>query len=221
MIDILSLENNFEAVIFDCDGTLVHTPPVYADAWASGFSLSGKLMSHAWYLARAGMSEAVLIDAFEREFDVLLDRQSVIATMRSRFLQNVHNVREVRVVAATVRRLADVLPMAVASGGSREIVTATLQGTRLREYFSEVVTIDDVANPKPAPDLFLKAAALLGIEPNRCVVFEDSEQGIEAARRAGMSVIDVNSFALHEPQCETTVGGSSMRNPDEHRQRSS
>ena len=221
MIDILPLENNFEAVIFDCDGTLVHTPPIYADAWATGFSLSGQLMSHDWYLMRAGMSEAILMDAFEQEFDVVLDRECVIATMRSRFLRNVHNVREVRVVAATVRRLAGVLPMAVASGGSREIVTATLQGTGLRKYFSEVVTIEDVANPKPAPDLFLKAAALLGIGPDRCVVFEDSEQGIEAARRAGMSVVDVNSFALHGLQCETNIGGSSMRNPDEHRQRSS
>ncbi|MDF0661608.1 MULTISPECIES: HAD family phosphatase [unclassified Rhizobium] len=200
MIDILSLENDFEAVIFDCDGTLVHTPPVYADAWAAGFALSGKPMSEAWYLMRAGMSEGVLMDAFEREFDVVLDRESVIATMRSHFLQNVHNVREVRAVAATVRRLAGLRPMAVASGGSREIVTATLQGTGLREYFDQVVTIDDVPNPKPAPDLFLQAAALLGIEPARCVVFEDSEQGLEAARRAGMSAIDVTRLDLHEQQ---------------------
>jgi beta-phosphoglucomutase-like phosphatase (HAD superfamily) len=57
-----------------------------------------------------------------------------------------------------------------------------------------------VANPKPAPDLFLQAAALLGIEPTRCVVFEDSEQGLEAARRAGMSAIDVNRLDLHEQQ---------------------
>ncbi|GGD71102.1 phosphatase [Rhizobium anhuiense] len=208
MIDILSLENDFEAVIFDCDGTLVHTPPVYADAWAAGFAHSGKPMNQAWYLMRAGMSEGVLMEAFEREFDVVLDRESVIATMRSHFLQNLHRVREVHVVAATVRRLAGVRPMAVASGGSREIVTATLHGTGLREYFDELVTIDDVANPKPAPDLFLQAAALLGIEPARCVVFEDSEQGLEAARRAGMSAIDVNRLDLPEQQRELNIRDS-------------
>ncbi|WP_143540401.1 HAD family hydrolase [Rhizobium chutanense] len=212
MIDIPSLENRFEAVIFDCDGTLVHTPPIYADAWAAGFALSGKLMNQTWYLARAGMSEGVLMDAFEREFDVVLDRQSVIAAMRSHFLQNIHNVREVHAVAATVRRLAGLLPMAVASGGSREVVTATLQGTGLWEYFDHVVTIDDVANPKPAPDLFLQAAALLGVEPARCVVFEDSEQGLEAGRRAGMSVIDVNRPDLHEQQREMKIGESLQMN---------
>lgn len=57
MIDIRTLEHNFEAVIFDCDGTLVDTPPIYADAWGAGFSLCGKLMDRAWYLVRAGMSE--------------------------------------------------------------------------------------------------------------------------------------------------------------------
>jgi beta-phosphoglucomutase-like phosphatase (HAD superfamily) len=212
MIDILSLERDFEAVIFDCDGTLVHTPPIFADAWSAGFSLSGKVMNQAWYFVRVGMSEGVLMDAFEREFDVLLDRESVIATMRSHFLQNVHNVREVRAVAATVRRLAGLLPMAVASGGSREIVTATLQATGLWEYVDYVVTIDDVANPKPSPDLFLQAATLLGIEPARCVVYEDSEQGLEAARRAGMSAIDVNRLDSHEQQHEMNIGDSLRMN---------
>ncbi|WP_064692874.1 HAD family hydrolase [Rhizobium aegyptiacum] len=202
MIDILSLEKDFEAVIFDCDGTLVNTPPIFADAWAAGFSLSGKPLNPAWYLVRAGMSEGVLMEAFEREFEVVLDREAVIATMRSNFLQNVHKVREIRAVAATVRRLAGFLPMAVASGGSREIVTATLQATGMRTYFDHVVTIEDVANPKPAPDLFLQAAALLGITPARCVVFEDSEQGLESARRAGMSAIDVSQIELDAQQCE-------------------
>lgn len=198
MIDILSLEKDFEAVIFDCDGTLVHTPPIFADAWSAGFSLSGQVMNQPWYLERAGMSEGVLMDAFEREFDVVLDRESVVATMRSHFLGNIHNLREVRTVAATVRRLAGLRPMAVASGGSREIVTATLQATGLWGYFDSIITIDDVPAPKPEPDLFLKAAGLLGIRPSRCVVFEDSEQGLEAARRAGMSVIDVNLIEQKE-----------------------
>ncbi|CAN7703355.1 HAD family hydrolase [Neorhizobium tomejilense] len=210
MIDIRTLEHNFEAVIFDCDGTLVDTPPIYADAWGAGFSLCGKLMDRAWYLVRAGMSEGVLMDAFEQEFRVVLDRKAVIATMRSRFLQNVHTVREVRPVAATVRRLATLIPMAVASGGSLEVVAATLQATGLREYLDHVVTIDDVVNPKPAPDLFLHAAALLGVKPARCVVFEDSEQGLEAGRRAGMSVIDVNRLDRDE-QGQISVGSGFPR----------
>lgn len=195
MIDIRSLEHDFEAVIFDCDGTLVDTPPVYADAWMTGLALSGKTMTPDWYLARAGMSEGVLMDAFESEFGVSLDRNRVVDTMRSRFLENLRDLQEIHVVTSTVRRLAGVLPMAVASGGSRKIVTATLQATGLGPLFDHVVTIDDVGKPKPEPDLFLCAAKLLGIRADRCVVFEDSEQGVEAAIRAGMALIDVNTLA--------------------------
>ena len=83
------------------------------------------------------------------------------------------------------------VPRAVGSSTSRENLDSIFASTGLGEFFDEVVSADDVVNGKPAPDVFLKAASLLGIQPQDCVVLEDALFGIEAARRAGMKVVAV------------------------------
>lgn len=179
------------AVIFDCDGTLVDTPPLYARAWAVGFRSSGQEMPAEWYLARAGMSEHVLMDAFEAYAGLTLRRDEVIRLMRAAFLDELHALREIGAVAAIARENHGRRPLAVASGGSRAIVTATLQATGLLPLFDTVVTLDDVGRAKPEPDLFLEAARRLGVPAGRCMVLEDSREGLEAAVRAGMRSVDV------------------------------
>ena len=97
--------------------------------------------------------------------------------------------------------------MAVTSGGIREIVEATLATVNLLYLFDAVVTIEDVpGRGKPVPDMFLKAARRLRVPPNECTVFEDSDEGIEAARLDGMSATDVRlvyrptwRFGIEEP----------------------
>jgi len=180
-----------DALIFDCDGTLIETASLYARAWASGFALSGKNMSADWYQARAGLSEYVLMDAFEEQHGVKLDREATVAKMRETFLNELALLREIVVVAAIARRNHGERPMAVASGGPAAIVEPSLKATGLYGLFDAVVTLDDVGRAKPAPDLFLEAARRLGVPPERCLVFEDSFQGIEAARQARMHVVDV------------------------------
>lgn len=182
-----------EALIFDCDGTLVDTLPVYASAWAHGFQPSGRAMQRDWYLERAGHSEHVLMDLFDADHGVTVDREQVIDLMRQRFLMDIAAVQEITTVAGIARAQQDVLPMAVASGGSRQIVSACLEATGLTKLFATVVTIEDVTRPKPAPDLFLEAARRLKIEPSKCCVFEDSPQGLAAAHNAGMQAIDVRA----------------------------
>jgi HAD superfamily hydrolase (TIGR01509 family) len=83
--------------------------------------------------------------------------------------------------------------MAIASGGPRDIVRRSLELAGLSSLFRAVVTADDVVHGKPAPDMFLLAAKLLGVEPTECLVFEDAEPGIKAALAAGMQVVRVPS----------------------------
>ncbi|MBE7209384.1 MAG: HAD family phosphatase [Gluconacetobacter diazotrophicus] len=179
------------AILFDCDGTLVDTPPLYARAWAAGVEPSGVAMAPGWYEARAGLSEHVLLDAFEREHGVVLDRAEVGRVARAAFRELMPGLREIAAVAAVARANRGRLPMAVASGGPREVVRACLEATGLLDLFDAVVTVEDAARPKPEPDLFLEAARRLGVEPGRCLVFEDSREGLDAARRAGMRAVDV------------------------------
>lgn len=184
-----------QALIFDCDGTLVNSFPVYSRAWAAGFALSGVTMSEQWYEARNGLSEHVLMDDFERDHGVVLDRQQVVTTMRTQYHENLDALlTEISLITDIARRFSGKLPMAVASGGPREIVTKSLNALGLTPLFQTIITFDDVLKPKPEPDLFFRAAQELGIEPQQCLVFEDSLQGIQAAHAAGMPVIDVTKL---------------------------
>jgi len=148
-------------------------------------------MSVDWYKARAGLSEFVLTDAFEGEHGVTLDREAIVAKMRETFLQELASLREIAVVAEIARRNHGERPIAVASGGPAAIVEPSLKATGLYGLFDTVVTLDDVGRAKPEPDLFLEAARRLGVPPERCLVFEDSLPGIEAARQAGMQAVNV------------------------------
>lgn len=84
--------------------------------------------------------------------------------------------------------------MAVASGGIRRLVDRTVAGLGLTDYFEAVCTAEDVVHGKPAPDLFLLAASKIGVAPEECVVFEDSDLGLEAAARAGMQGVDIRPW---------------------------
>lgn len=182
-----------DALIFDCDGTLLKTPDLYAAAWQSAFNTAGLEMKLDWYHDRAGMSEHVLLDAFEAETGASIDRARAVRDLRHFILTHIDCVEEITAIADIARANHGLKPMAVASGGSREIVHASLQAADLLALFRTVVTIDDVHNAKPAPDLFLEAAQRVETNPQSCLVFEDSPQGIEAAMAADMQWIDVNS----------------------------
>jgi HAD superfamily hydrolase (TIGR01509 family) len=94
-------------------------------------------------------------------------------------------------VVEIVQQYAGRLPMAVASGGSRAVVTKTLKSLGLLDYFDCVVTADDVKNGKPAPDIFIQAAHRIGVAPQDCCGFEDAELGLIAIRAAGMIPVDI------------------------------
>lgn len=195
MKDLETLISKAEALIFDCDGTLVDTPTLYAKAWQEAFSNAGSEMRREWYLERAGLSEQVLMEAFEKDFGVTLNRELLVADCRSYLQQNIGHVEEISVVSDIARRHKGQKPIAVASGGPVTAVLPSLEATNLLDLFDTIVTVEDVSHPKPAPDLFLEAARRLGVDPDACLVFEDSPQGIEAAQNAGMQVVDVNGMS--------------------------
>ncbi|HEX2105474.1 MAG TPA: HAD family phosphatase [Solirubrobacteraceae bacterium] len=86
------------------------------------------------------------------------------------------------------------VPLGMATNSGREFATRALRGAGILDCFDAVVSAEDVARPKPAPDVYLAAAAALGADPAACVALEDSETGVAAARAAGMTVVGVPSF---------------------------
>lgn len=181
----------FKAIIFDCDNTLANTAPVHFLSFGTALGNHGYTLPRDWYFERVGVSGLDMLREFSESFQAVFDVEQVSAESAAIFRQNIGKIRSVEPVAEVARIYADKIPMAVASGGHRVVVEATLEVIGIRSLFEDVVTVEDVAKGKPAPDLFLLAARKLGVEPRECLVFEDSDEGIEAARRAHMQVIDV------------------------------
>ena len=114
------------------------------------------------------------------------------------FLQQLHEVRAIDPVVDVARRAAGRIPTAVVTGGHRHICRQILEHVGIENCFDTLVASEDTSRHKPEPEPFLEAARRLAVDPARCVVWEDSDLGIEAARRAGMTWIDVRSF--HTPR---------------------
>lgn len=189
---IVDLANgNFAALLFDCDGTLADTAELHHYAIAAATKSFGHDMPKEWYLDRVGLSLDQLLQEFKKLCGVQLYRKDLSPLEEDIFCRNTSMIREIASVASIVRNNAGKIPMAVVSSSTRRMVIATLEALQLTPYFSAVITVEDIENPKPAPDGFLKAARRLGIDPSRCLVFEDSQHGLDAARSANMAAQDV------------------------------
>jgi beta-phosphoglucomutase-like phosphatase (HAD superfamily) len=191
-----TLPTPFSALIFDCDGTLVDTAPAHYFAITEALKMQGHSMNREWYMARAGLTPDALLDAQETAVAAAgkvapLDRATVFATYNDHFRAGLHLLREVEAVASLARAWHGKVPMSVASNGRLANVQASLRVTGLLPLFDLIVSADDVAHGKPAPDVFLEAARQMGVPPAECVVLEDSDEGLHAASAAGMRAMDV------------------------------
>ena len=138
-----------------------------------------------------GTPEKNIVDLFNVRFARSLDPAETVRCKHEYFWANARELRSIPHVVEIVRKHHGVLPMAVASGGTRKNVTLQLEVLQLEDYFGVILSADDDIAPKPAPDIFLEAARRLGVEPKYCQVFEDGDLGLEAARAAGMLPTDV------------------------------
>jgi len=181
----------FGALIFDCDGTLADTMPGHFTAWVAALRAGGGDISEKQFYSLAGVTSAAIIDILNREHGYTLNVAETVEAKEKRYVETLHEVEEIKAVADIARAYRGKVPMAVASGGLRSVVHATLDTIGLRPLFDAIVTAEDVVYGKPAPDIFLEAAARLGVAPIDCIVYEDGDPGIVAARAAGMRVIDV------------------------------
>ncbi|HJZ55774.1 MAG TPA: HAD family phosphatase [Gemmataceae bacterium] len=183
------------ALIFDCDGTLADTMPAHYLAWTTMLGKYGIPFSQKRFYELGGVPTAQIIHILSRESGVPVnDVDEMVHEKESAFLANLHAVRPVARVYDIGRDYRHVLPMAVASGGYRDVVHRTLAVIGVAEWFDVVVTAEDTTRHKPEPDVFLEAARRLRVPPAMCLVFEDTDIGLEAARRAGMASVDVREW---------------------------
>lgn len=184
-------------LIFDCDGTLAHTMPVHFDAWTEVLARHGLAFPERQFYDLAGMPTNRIIRqlADEQGVDVADgDIPAIVDEKERRYVTVLDRVTPIGVVLDIARRYRGVLPMAVASGGERWVVAETLTAIGVIDWFDAVVGAEDTQRHKPEPDVFVEAARRIAVSPDRCVVFEDSDLGLLAAQRAGMTGFDVRSL---------------------------
>jgi len=188
-----------KALVFDCDGTLADSFAAHYRAFSAALAVYNINFTPAFYAARLGWSRSSLLEALKAETGTTFDVKTVAGRNAPLFLEHIDAVKAIPATEALVRQFHGALKLGVASGGQRPIVTATLKAIGLYDCFDAVVTFEDTGKGKPAPDLYLEACRRLGVAPADAHAYEDSEEGIEAARTAGLSVSDIRPFYVTDP----------------------
>lgn len=189
---------DFAGYIFDCDGTLVDTMPLHYRAWNLAMQragLRGELSEDLFY-SLGGVPTRRVAELMGQHYHLAVDPDRMFVEKEEIFLELQTDLKAIPAVVEFARAVAKHAPVSVASGGPKPVVRQTLERVGLAELFPIVVTPEDVKRGKPAPDLFLLAAEKMGVAPQSCLVFEDAEPGVEAAKAAGMRWVYVPSRTM-------------------------
>jgi len=189
-----ALTRPFRGVIFDCDGTLADTMPLHYQAWSQALSERQAEMSEQLFYELGGVPTTDMVRILNDRFGYGLDVEETAGQKEALYEELLPQAQPVERVMALVEEYHGRYPLAVASGGIRRLVDRTIQALGLSHRFQAVCTAEDVERGKPAPDLFLLAAEKLQVPAPDCVVFEDSDLGLQAAVSAGMQAVDVRPW---------------------------
>jgi len=190
----LKVNPKAKALIFDLDGTLADTMPIHYIAWKNAAAKYGIDFTIELFSQLAGVPLYATVEKLNQKFGKNIDPKEMGDIKEAEFEKNMHLTPEIMAVTDLVRTWHGKLPMAVGTGGSRRLSLKTLEIIGLKGYFNILVTSEDVSNFKPHPDTFVHCAELMGVNPVDCEVFEDGLLGLQAAKAAGMMVVDVTQY---------------------------
>ena len=192
-------QGNFKGFIFDLDGTLIDSMPIHYRAWDEVVRAHGvrETLCEDLFYSLGGVPTVQVAERIGAHYGIALDAERVTREKEQAYLDGLRAGRLdlVEPVVAFARKMSGKFPLAIATGGTQDIAVPAIEAAGLREIFPIVVTPLDVppGRGKPAPDMFLLAAKLMGVRAEECLVFEDAEPGIQAALAAGMKVVRVDT----------------------------
>jgi HAD superfamily hydrolase (TIGR01509 family) len=207
---------DIQAVVFDLDGVLVDSEPIHFRAANRVLARYGASISEAEYRTVVGLGEFATWDAWRRRYGMAIPIEDLLAAHTQARLRDIAGgVTPIDDAVRVARWLhASGLRLAIASSSTRAVIDALLAGLGLADVFPIRVSGEDpgVHHSKPAPDVYLSAAARLGLPPADCLAIEDSAPGVVAAKRAGMLCIAVpNRWTADQDFSEADVVLDSLR----------
>jgi beta-phosphoglucomutase family hydrolase len=186
--------NEIKGLIFDCDGTLADTMPLHWRAWQMIARRHNLHFPVDRFYALGGVPSRDILKLLAAEQGRSLDHIAVAHEKENAYLPLMAGIEPIQAVVEIAQAHFGKIPLAVASGGTQAIIVQVLEQLKIRRLFNAVVTSEMVTNQKPAPDIFLEAARRIGVEPQYCRAYEDTDLGLQAIRAAGMDAVDVRTM---------------------------
>lgn len=185
-----------KGIIFDCDGTLADTMPLHWRAWQAIAARHQFHLPIDRFYSLGGVPSRDIVKMLSAEQGLGLDHIAVAREKEAEYQPLIAQIEPINTVVGVARENYGKIPMAVASGGTRRIITQVLEHLDILGLFDAIVTSEDVTRQKPAPDIFLEAARRIGVPPQFCRAYEDTDLGLEAIRAAGMDAVDVRNLIV-------------------------
>ena len=181
----------FDAYLFDCDGTIADSMPLHYVAWKKTLAENNCDFPETLFYEWGGIPTDKIVALLNEKHGLNMPVEHVVTTKESRFYDLLPTLKAIPEVLEHIDDKHGRIPFAVVSGGTRESVSKTLTILGLLDRFPTLVCADDYTRGKPDPEAYLMAAAQLGVAPEKCLVFEDTELGIQAAKAAGMQWVKI------------------------------
>ena len=184
-------EGSFRAYLFDCDGTIADSMPLHFIAWQKVLGKWNCKFDEERFYAWGGIPTAVIVGMLNEEQGLRMPVEAVAREKEEVFFELLPQLKAIPEVLDHIEDQHGRIPFAVVSGSTRESVTASLTSLNLLDRFNTLVCSEDYARAKPDPEAYLLAAGRLKVPPASCLVFEDTNMGIQAATAAGMPSVKV------------------------------
>jgi HAD superfamily hydrolase (TIGR01509 family) len=181
----------FDAYLFDCDGTIVDSMPLHYVAWKRALAEWNCTFDEQLFYALGGTPTREIVSLLNKRQGLSMPPEAVANRKEDLYHEQFSQLTAIPDVVEHIENQFGKIPFAVVSGGTRASVSASLRTVKLLDKFDVLVCADDYTRAKPDPEGYLLAAEKIGIAPQSCLVFEDTDMGIQAADAAGMASVKI------------------------------
>lgn len=190
-------------VIFDMDGVIINSEPLHQECEREMFRERSIFLTQEEHDRFLGVSGFYMWNQLIEKFDLMESVERLVEIQNTCFIKKLEKLKKLPIIEGVKSLIKDLsekqVMLILASSSSRRVIDKTLTLCKLKKYFNYIISGYEVKESKPAPDIFIKATEMAGVTPDKCVVIEDSKNGVLAAKHAGMKVIGfLNGFNSEE-----------------------
>ena len=182
-----------KAVLFDMDGVIIDSEPMHYRLSKLYYSELGLDITDEEYYTFVGLGDIEIFTRLIEKYGLKQDLDELVNTYQQRYIDHLRSITDekpIRGVDVLIKELHQRgIHLALGSSATRGNIEAVLEYFKLRNYFEVVVSGSEMERSKPFPDIYIKAAKELAVDPSECIVIEDSANGVKAAKAAGMKCI--------------------------------